>query len=138
MEAVLTRFEQTSRQILGDLKFGDYTWKTLELPWRDNKRMVSCIPTGIYNVVPRYSQKYGSHFEVKNVKDRTAILIHAGNFYNHTNGCILVGMQHKDVNKDGLKDLINSKNALNQMLLFLPKISFELKVIYEPKFELYL
>ena len=72
---------------------------TLEPPWRDNQRSVSCIPEGEYDVVVRYSQKYKHVYWVTEVEDRTYILIHSGNFggdiskgfKTHTNGCILLG-----------------------------------------------
>ena len=72
---------------------------TLEPPWRDNQRSVSCIPEGEHDVVVRYSQKYKHVYWVTEVEDRTYILIHSGNFggdiskgfKTHTNGCILLG-----------------------------------------------
>jgi len=72
---------------------------TIELPWRDNKRAMSCIPTGTYEVYPRESKKYRKHFILKNVHNRSYILIHSGNFggdatkgyKTHTQGCILPG-----------------------------------------------
>ena len=35
---------------------------TIELKWLDNEPRVSCIPEGVYNVLPRTSKKYGDHF----------------------------------------------------------------------------
>lgn len=54
--------------------------KTLELPWRDNKQRLSCIPKGTYKVVRRNSSKYGNHFHVTSVQNRSYILIHFGNY----------------------------------------------------------
>jgi hypothetical protein len=76
--------------------------KTLELPWRNNQRSISCIPSGEYIVKIRQSPKYGSVYWVTNVPNRTWILIHAGNvagdvekgFRTHVNGCILLGKKH--------------------------------------------
>jgi len=64
---------------------------TLENPWRDNEPMVSCIPEGTYSCVPYSSEKYKDVWHVINVKDRSYILFHAGNFEKDTKGCILVG-----------------------------------------------
>ena len=58
------------------------TLNTLELSWKGNQRKISCIPDGIYKFNIRYSFRFGWCFEIKNVPNRTAILIHAGNFNN--------------------------------------------------------
>ena len=76
---------------------------TIELPWKDNARSVSCIPQGQYNCRPYSSAKYRNVWTLLNVPDRSSILIHAGNFASEvrlqagqhksdTEGCILVGM----------------------------------------------
>jgi hypothetical protein len=69
---------------------------TLEEPWQGNQRQISCIPVGTYLCMPHGWEKGSTkHFkqvwEVTGVKDRTAILIHAGNTLKDTEGCILVG-----------------------------------------------
>ena len=64
---------------------------TLELPWKDNKPEVSCIPKGEYRIKKVVSPKYGSVFQVMNVPNRDHILIHKGNFTTDVLGCILLG-----------------------------------------------
>lgn len=75
---------------------------TLELPYKDNQINISCIPEGKYIIKKHKSPKFGDCFKVydinkdesgnyKEVKGRSDILIHAGNFINETKGCILVG-----------------------------------------------
>ena len=62
---------------------------TIELPWQDNRRMVSCIPEGRYQLVERYSEKHRFHLLVKGVPDRTLILIHRANHAaKELKGCI--------------------------------------------------
>ncbi|WP_290796249.1 DUF5675 family protein [Flavihumibacter sp. UBA7668] len=62
---------------------------TIELPWLQNQRMVSCIPEGRYQLLERYSEKHQSHLMVKGVPDRTLILIHrANNAAKELKGCI--------------------------------------------------
>lgn len=51
----------------------------IELPWRENRHQVSCIPEGRYLLVKRYSPHFQWHFEVKDVPDRDLILIHPAN-----------------------------------------------------------
>ena len=36
-----------------------YACNTIELPWKDNRRQISCIPEGAYKVTPRVSTKFG-------------------------------------------------------------------------------
>ena len=52
---------------------------TIELPWRNNVRMASCIPEGRYPLAIRYSKRHHWHLQVKRVPDRTLILIHKAN-----------------------------------------------------------
>jgi hypothetical protein len=62
---------------------------TIELPWRNNEKMVSCIPEGTYKIDFRFSEKFGNHLEVKNVINRSLILIHpANNALKELKGCI--------------------------------------------------
>jgi hypothetical protein len=71
---------------------------TLEPPWKNNRRNVSCIPTGEYIVRIRKSPKYGLIFHLTDVNGRSYILMHSGNFggdvelgyKSHTMGCILL------------------------------------------------
>ena len=51
----------------------------IELPFLDNKRFISCIPEGTYNLKPRYSKKFQNHLLVSGVQDRNLILLHAAN-----------------------------------------------------------
>ncbi len=62
---------------------------TIELPWMDNKRNISCIPEGIYEVVPRFSPKHQHHLMLKGVEKRNLILIHPANeALKELEGCI--------------------------------------------------
>lgn len=71
---------------------------TLEEPWRDNQRNISCIPTGLYRCTPHNGTKFKNVWRLESVPDRTAILIHAGNTVDDIEGCILVGMRHGKLN----------------------------------------
>ena len=62
---------------------------TIELPWCDNKRNVSCIPEGRYVLAPRETATRGKHLLVKNVPDRSYILLHSANdALRQLRGCI--------------------------------------------------
>ena len=91
-------------------------FKTLELPWKNNKPFESCIPTGKYKVEKKYSPKFGPDtFTVLNVNARSSIRIHAGNFYTDIEGCLLVGYGFRDINKDGIIDVTKSRHALDDL-----------------------
>lgn len=64
---------------------------TLENPLRasytDNR-----IPEGGYYCTPFSGPKFKNVYEIKDVPDRSAILIHWGNFERDTSGCILIGL----------------------------------------------
>lgn len=64
---------------------------TIERPWLDNAKRVSCIPAGTYKCAMVNSPRFGKVYGVHDVKDRSHILIHAGNTPDDTNGCILIG-----------------------------------------------
>lgn len=64
---------------------------SLELPFLENKKQVSCIPTGTYRAVKTKSQKFGDVVLLKQVRNRESILIHLGNYSKDTLGCILLG-----------------------------------------------
>jgi hypothetical protein len=62
---------------------------TIELPWKNNEKMISCIPEGKYLLKKRYSAKFKWHIEITNVPSRGAILFHpANNALKELNGCI--------------------------------------------------
>lgn len=62
---------------------------TIELPWKQNEKKVSCIPEGRYSIRKRHSDKFKWHLEVMNVENRKFILIHpANNALLELNGCI--------------------------------------------------
>ncbi|MFY7936631.1 MAG: DUF5675 family protein [Flavobacterium sp.] len=64
---------------------------TLEETWLDNIPLESCIPAGSYECRKYSGTKYKDVWEVRNVPQRSAILIHWGNTERNTSGCILVG-----------------------------------------------
>ena len=127
---IRTRFE--TKQTLGDFYVYNsgneiFNCKTLELPWNENKNKISCIPEASYQVVKRHSKKYNKHLHVTDVVGRDFILIHSGNYFTDTKGCILVGSGYTDINKDKVQDIINSKRTLQAMLELLPS-SFKLTI----------
>lgn len=71
----------------GELKL--VVCNTIELPWLQNLRNVSCIPEGQYELKLRTTAKRGQHLLVLNVKGRDGILIHPANDASkELRGCI--------------------------------------------------
>lgn len=130
----IERFESGKKQTLGNLfvldedDFALFDCRTLELPWKNNRRNLSCIPEGCYQVEKRYSRKFGHHFHITDVEGRKWILIHAGNYYTNIRGCILVGKGHTDINGDGLRDVTNSRDTMADLLGLMPQ-KFELEIV---------
>jgi hypothetical protein len=91
-------------------------FKTLELPWKDNKPRVSCIPEGVYKWQKYNSPKFGEVILILGVDGRSMIEIHAGNFTSDILGCILPGSEHSDINSDGILDVIESRKTLRKIL----------------------
>jgi hypothetical protein len=58
---------------------GEFLGFIIELPWLENKRSISCIPEGVYELKPRFSKKFKHHLILKNVEGRSLILIHPAN-----------------------------------------------------------
>jgi len=52
---------------------------TIELPWLENQRRISCIPEGEYVLQKRFSPKFKWHLHLQNVPGRDFILIHPAN-----------------------------------------------------------
>lgn len=67
---------------------------TIERPWRDNKRNISCIPTGVYRCRRVASPKFGDTFKIMNVPGRSHILFHKGNLMEDTHGCVVTGEEY--------------------------------------------
>lgn len=125
----ITRKTSTSKETLGELRHGNglFGCDSLELPWLNNQKNISCIPTGEYLCKWTYSLKFpfGS-YEVMNVKGRSGIRFHTGNFWSDIEGCILLGSLPKDINKDGQIDLQNSRLIINAFNSYMGKRPFSL------------
>lgn len=136
MKAKLIRLVQEEKQTLSSLLFFDddvnllLSKKALELPDRNNQRSISRIPAGRYTCKLRWSEKYKWHFILESVPNRNYILIHFGNYYTDTRGCILVGNNFTDINGDGYRDVTSSKKSMQKILKIAPR-EFELIIIDE-------
>ena len=78
---------------------GESFCDTLENPYINNERNISCIPEGQYKVRLRLARESATrdylHLLVQDVPNRSYILFHIGNTAKDTSGCILVGNGRK-------------------------------------------
>ena len=105
----------TEESTIGELYLnGEWLCDTLELPYRDNQRSISCIPAGQYKVRLRTAKESSTrnylHLLVEDVKDRKYILVHIGNFPKDTRGCILVGIGRE-------QDLVKNSTLAMDLLM---------------------
>lgn len=125
----LRRLTDNGVQTLGLMSCeGGKTIHTLELPWKDNARRISCIPKGQYNVVPRFVPKFKNHFHVLDVPGRDWILFHSAAYHTDIQGCIAPGLGLLDMNGDGNLDVVNSRGAMKFLLEQYPE-GFTLNVV---------
>lgn len=130
--AILKRTKSNTKQTLGQLDVfsGEqvlFTCKTLELPWKDNQKNISCIPEGKYKVIKRENERFNKHFLFQDVPNRDYICLYAGNYISQTHGGILAGLEHKDIDKDGFLDVSSSRIAIEKLYSILPE-KFELEI----------
>jgi hypothetical protein len=97
---LLIRDTFTKESTIGKLFInGESFCDTLENPYINNERNISCIPEGQYKVrlrLPRESATRNYlHLLVQDVPNRDFILVHIGNYPSQTQGCILVGNGRK-------------------------------------------
>lgn len=95
IKATLRRNKDSDKVTFGQLTFDNGAHPpiyTLERAWNNNAPDNSCIPLGLYNVIPYSSMKHPDVWEVLNVPGRDYILMHNGNYSKDTLGCIVVGL----------------------------------------------
>ena len=126
----LVRFANTGREVIGAIFDGyNLLTYTLEPPWNDNQRGASCIPPGEYKVsyMKRSGTgKYRDVYWVREVPNRSAILIHKGNTVNETLGCILPGAKVGKLR--GQWAVLDSRGGLNKLHNIVQREEFTLNV----------
>ncbi len=116
--------EGTNGALFNSDKFLCYT---IELPWNNNKRNISCIPEGVYEIEPRFSKRFKHHLILKDVKGRSFILFHPANdALKELQGCIapvtyLSGIGKGVYSRDAMQKLLSlvyqAKDRKEQILL---------------------
>lgn len=133
------------RQTSDEGTFGDMLivpekiFYTAELPWRDNKPNISCLPTGTYLCEWDHSPKRGRniYFIRENFNHRDAFQIHPGNyagdvekgFKSDALGCILLGNHFLDTG--GQKMVSDSRLAVARFEALMDHEPFNLVITEE-------
>lgn len=132
---ILIRMYTGNQGTLGYLLTNNFSCKTIELPWRDNKQSLSCIPLGTYKCILVNSPKFKLVYNITDVSDRSHILFHAGNvagdikkkYKTNSWGCILLGKYIGCLNKQ--KAVLTSRVTLKKFMKILDNQPFELKIV---------
>ena len=114
---LLIRDTFTDKSVLGKLYCNaEFIAHTLELPWKDNQKNISCIPSGEYSCRVRLARESATrdyvHLLVKDVPNRDFILFHMGNYPSDSQGCLLTGT-HRAQSSD---KILESKIAHNYLM----------------------
>jgi hypothetical protein len=138
---ILERFESTDQGTFGKIRINDETFYTLELPWRDNRNDISCIPAGNYEC--EFSMS--AHFKrklylVNGISGRFGVRIHSANFAgdkdmivngkklkSQLHGCIALGLHTGAMG--GQKCLLLSSVAVRKFENLMNRESFLLEVM---------
>ena len=134
--AILKRGASTDQGTFGTFTFPGFFAYSLELPWRDNKPNVSCIPKGTYKCVWEYSPKYKRKmYGIYTAEGRKGLRIHSGNlggdvtkgYVSHINGCILLAYKVGYIGKQ--KAVLVSRPAVRKLEQTMNKQTFTLEII---------
>lgn len=111
----------------------------MEPPWRDNARNRSCIPAGLYEVLPHLSPRFRRCLIVADVPGRTHILFHAGNvggdkergWHTHTAGCLLPGLRRGRLRVKGRMQeaVLASRTAFRHLMAWADDEPFALEIV---------
>ena len=94
MRVELRRHWYSPTATIGTLRVGETECYSIELPWKNNERGISCIPQGTYPMVLEHSLRFNRKlWELKNVPNRSEVKLHPANVASQLEGCIAPGLQ---------------------------------------------
>ena len=114
IECYMQRISESDEGTFGILTIDElkFSCVTVELPWRENTPMISCIPADEYVALWDYSKRFKrDRYRLQNTSPRTGILIHPANFGGDKtkgwrcdlSGCIGLGERKVFLSPDGGK-----------------------------------
>jgi len=137
--AALRRDRTGDQGTIGTLVAGDLALDIMEPPWRGNARNRSCIPAGVYDVVPPLSPRFARCLMVAAVPGRSHILFHAGNvggdvergWHTHTAGCLLPGLRRGRLRVKGRAQaaVLSSQTAFRHLMEWAAGEPFALEIV---------
>jgi hypothetical protein len=150
MRMKLTRSPGDERT-LGVLQVGSAVFATIERPWIPNPdgpggaRRQSCVPPGVYRVIPHHSVNFPSTYAIVNHSlgvyyqprdippeqkwGRSAILMHVGNRVRDVIGCIGVGKECGQLR--GEPAVLRSTLAMRELDALLNRQTHLLEIVEE-------
>ena len=120
MRIELFRLEYEEKQTLGECAITEngkdlFLAKSLERADNKNQINISCIPSGEYLCVLEHSNRFNCDlWEIKGVPNRSECKFHSANYWHDLNGCIALGAKYLDIDNDGFRDVLNSKNTMKK------------------------
>lgn len=134
-DAVLQRLETSDQGTFGRFFAGPLSLYSGELPWRDNRSNVSCVPPGAYGCIWTYSERFRRYmYLLTGTEHRAGIREHSANlmgdrekgFRAQLNGCIALGERIGWI--DGQKALLLSAPAIRRMESYFAGRPFTLEI----------
>lgn len=130
----LTRLESGDQGTFGRITAKGVSFFTGELPWRDNRNDVSCIPPGLYACRWTYSPRFKRNvYLIDGVPGRFGVRIHSANLMGanpphrcQLNGCLALGERMGWI--DGQKAVLLSKPAVRRFESLMGGENFDLEV----------
>lgn len=126
----LKRIEDTGRETFGEFYLGeDFDTRisySLELPWRENRPNISCIPAGTYICAREPNAVYTEVFRLLRVPGRDGILIHPANMAAELEGCIAPGLE---IERVGWTGVLHSRDALSVLRALIDTRAFHLRIL---------
>ena len=112
-EVILLRISSNDKAVYGIMLVLTDNRMTFECRTIENKSKI--FPPGTYPIKNEWSPQFKKKlWELYKVPGRAEIKIHAANYYKQLDGCIGVGLNHQDIDKDGVDDVISSNSALDK------------------------
>lgn len=137
IEVTIKRQYESDTQTIGVLMVYSealFVARTFELPWRNNKRYVSCIPTGRYDCIWSHSPILSmeakepiSTYEVI-VENRNGIRITDNRYHDAIKRCIVLGDIAVIANNDNDISKVNSIETLKKFNAIMNQKPFSLMI----------
>lgn len=124
----IERFAYTPMGVFGRCYIAGQELFTVERPWLNNERSISCIPEGRYTCSPRFYNKGGyDAIEITQVPGRTNVLLHKGNTMHDLAGCIAITAKLGCV--EGIWGGVNSREAFRILMDHYGSADFILEIV---------